>query len=102
MKTLGILGGIGPESTIEYYRLIVSAYRTRKPDGSFPSVIINSIDMTKMLGLIGANEMNAVTDYLVGEVNKLAKAGAEFGLMAANTPHIVFNEIRERARIPLI
>ncbi len=102
MKTLGIIGGIGPESTIEYYRLIVAAYRTRNPDGSFPPIIINSIDMTKMLGLIGTNEMQTVTDYLVGEVNKLAKAGAEFGLLAANTPHIVFNEIRERARIPLI
>src|SRR5512142_9599 len=100
MKTLGIVGGIGPESTIEYYRLLVAAYRERKPDGSFPPIIINSIDMTKMLGLIGANQMTAVTDYLVGEVNKLSKAGAEFGLLAANTPHIVFNEIRERARIP--
>ena len=102
MKTLGIIGGIGPESTIEYYRLLVAAYRERKPDGSFPPIIINSIDMTKMLGLIGANQMNTVTDYLVGEVNKLSKAGAEFGLLAANTPHIVFNEIRERAHIPLI
>ncbi|HEX8991761.1 MAG TPA: amino acid racemase [Anaerolineales bacterium] len=102
MKTLGIIGGIGPESTIEYYRLIVAAYRRRKPDGSFPPVLINSIDMTRMLGLIGANEMKAVTDYLVGEVNKLSKAGADFGLFAANTPHIVFNEIYERARMPLI
>ncbi len=102
MKTLGIIGGIGPESTIDYYRLIVSTYRQRRPDGSFPPVIINSIDMTKMLGLIGANEMKAVTDYLVGEVNKLSKAGADFGLLAANTPHIVFEQIYERARIPLI
>jgi aspartate racemase len=55
-----------------------------------------------MLGLIGANEMKAVTDYLVGEVDKLSQAGADFGLLAANTPHIIFNEIRERARLPLI
>jgi aspartate racemase len=102
MKTLGLVGGIGPESTIEYYRLIVASYRARKPDGSFPPVIINSIDMTKMLALIGANQMNEVTDYLVGEVNKLARAGAEFGLLAANTPHIVFDDIRSRSKIPLI
>jgi aspartate racemase len=102
MKTLGLVGGIGPESTIEYYRLIVAAYRARKLDGSFPPVIINSIDMTKMLALIGANQMNEVTDYLVGEVNKLARAGAEFGLLAANTPHIVFDDIRSRSKIPLI
>jgi len=102
MKTLGIVGGIGPESTIDYYRQIVAAYRERKPDGSFPPVIINSIDMTKMLALIGANQMTEVTAYLVGEVNKLARAGADFGLLAANTPHIVFDEIRRAAKIPLI
>jgi aspartate racemase len=102
MKTLGIVGGIGPESTIEYYRQVVSTYRARKPDGSFPPVVINSIDMTRMLALIGANQMTEVTDYLVGEVNKLARAGADFGLLASNTPHMVFDDIRERARIPLI
>lgn len=102
MKTLGIVGGIGPESTIEYYRQIVASYRTRRPDGSFPPVIINSIDVTKMLALIGANQMTEVTDYLVGEVNKLSRAGADFGLLAANTPHIVFDDIRQRSKIPLL
>jgi hypothetical protein len=43
MKTVGIIGGIGPESTIEYYRSIVTIYRSQKPDGSYPSIIINSI-----------------------------------------------------------
>lgn len=102
MKTAGIIGGIGPESTIEYYRLMVAAYRERKPDGSYPPIIINSIDLTKMLGLIAANQLAEVTDYLVGEVQKLARAGADCGLLAASTPHIVFDEIRRRSPIPLI
>ncbi len=102
MKTLGIIGGIGAKSTIDYYRRIIAAYRPRQPDDSFPPVLINSIDMTRMIGLIAANKMTEVTDYLSGEVNKLARAGAQFTLIASNTPHIVFNEIRERVRIPLI
>ncbi len=102
MKTLGIVGGIGPESTMEYYRLIVAGWRLRNPDGSFPPVIINSIDMTRMLALIGGNQMTEVTKYLAGEVNKLARAGADIALLAANTPHVVFEEIRERAHIPMI
>ncbi len=65
MKTAGIIGGIGPESTIEYYRQMVAAYRERKPDGSYPPIIINSIDLQKMLGLIAANELAEVTDYLI-------------------------------------
>jgi len=102
MKTLGIVGGIGPESTVVYYRLIVAMYRERKQDGSYPPILINSIDLAKMLDLIGANQLVEVTDYLVGEVRKLAQAGADFGLLAANTPHIVFEEIRRQSRIPLI
>jgi aspartate racemase len=48
MQTAGLIGGIGPESTVEYYREIVAAYRERRPDGSYPPVLINSIDMQKM------------------------------------------------------
>lgn len=101
-KTLGIIGGIGPESTIEYYRLLVASYREQKRDGSYPPVIINSIDLTKMLDLIAANELAEVTEYLVDEVLRLARAGANFGLLAANTPHVVFDEVSSRSPIPLL
>ncbi len=102
MKTLGIIGGIAPESTIEYYRLIVASYRRQKPDGSYPPLIINSIDLKKLLDLIGAKELAEVTEYLLGEVRKLAQAGAEFGLLAAHTPHIVFDDLQRQSPIPLV
>ena len=102
MKTVGIIGGIGPESTIEYYRLIIAAYLERKPDGSYPSIIINSIDLKKVVDLITANQLAEVTEYLADEVQKLARAGADFGLLSANTPHIVFNDVLRRSSIPLI
>jgi aspartate racemase len=100
--TVGIVGGIGPESTIDYYRQIIAAYRKQKADGSYPSIVINSIDAQKMLGMIAANELAGLAESLVGEVQKLAKAGVDFGVLAANTPHMVFEEIRERSPIPLI
>lgn len=102
VKTVGIIGGIGPESTIEYYRLIVAAYRERQTDRGNPSIIINSVDVDKLLAWVGANELDAFTDYLVTEIERLARAGADFGAIAANTPHIVFDEIRRRSPIPLI
>jgi len=102
MKTPGIIGGIGPESTIEYYRQTIAAYRQRKQDGSYPLIIINSIDMKKMLDLIEADELARLTDYLLGEVQKLAKAGADLGLLASNSPHIVFDELLSRSPIPLL
>jgi aspartate racemase len=71
-------------------------------DGSAPSIVVNSIDLTKMLDLIGANELPEVTAYLSEEIQKLARAGADVGLFAANTPHIVFDEVQRRSSIPLI
>jgi aspartate racemase len=102
MRTVGIVGGIGPESTIEYYRLIMAAYRERARDGSSPSVIINSIDLKRMLDLIGANKLAEVEEYLARELARLAHAGADFAALAANTPHVVFGALRARSAVPLI
>ena len=102
MKTAGIIGGIGPESTLEYYRQIVALYRERNPDGSYPQLIINSIDMQRMRKLIEANNLPDLTEFLLGEIRKLADAGADFGALSANTPHLVFDALRRRSPIPLI
>jgi len=95
MKTVGIIGGIGPESTIDYYRKIVSAYCKYDINGNYPKIIINSINMSEMLNLLGADRFDKITDNLVAEFEKLAAAGADFGFLASNTPHIVFNKVRE-------
>jgi aspartate racemase len=102
MKTLGIVGGIGPESTIEYYRFILDGYRARVNDGSAPHLIIDSIDVNRGIAMLEANDLAALTDYIAASVERLTRAGAEIGLIAANTPHIVFDEVQCRTRLPLI
>ena len=102
VKTLGIIGGIGPESTIEYYRLLVARYRERAENRHYPSILINSIDMKRMRDLIEADQWPRVTEYLAAELRKLAQAGADFALLAANTPHNIFEELERRSPIPLI
>ena len=102
MKILGIVGGIAPESTVDYYRQIIALYREQRSDGGYPNILINSIDLKKMLDLIGAGKLPEVTEYLLAEVVKLATAGADFGLFASNTPHLVFEDIRQRSPIPLV
>lgn len=82
--------------------MLIAGYQARRPDGSAPPVIINSIDMQTMLRLIGANALDEVTVYLSSEVEKLARAGAEIGLFASNTPHVVFDRLAQASRIPLI
>ena len=102
MTTVGILGGIGPESTVEYYRGLIAGYRRSRPDGSYPSIILNSLDVTKLLAWMNANQLSEVTEYLVDGLQKLVRAGADFAIIAANTPHIVFDEVQRRSTIPLL
>lgn len=52
MRTAGMIGGLGPESTIDYYRLIIARYRARRPDGSYPHVIINSLDIDRGIAFL--------------------------------------------------
>lgn len=101
MKTLGLIGGTGPESTIDYYRLLTAQYR-EKADGASPHVIINSVDLQRMIAWMGANELDKVTDYLVSQFEILEKAGVDFAALTANTPHIVFDELKSRVNLPLI
>ena len=66
MKTLGIIGGLGPESTIDYYGKIIALYRERTGDGSYPQFIINSINLKKGLDFMEANNLAGMADYLRG------------------------------------
>jgi aspartate racemase len=102
MKSLGIIGGLGPESTIDYYGRIITLYRERTGDGSYPQFIINSVNLKKGLDFMDANNLPGMADYLVEEIGKLILAGATFGLISANTPHIVFDQVASRSSIPLI
>jgi aspartate racemase len=102
MKRLGIIGGIGPESTIDYYRSILTVYAERNGDASAPHLIINSIDFDKVVRLVTANELDELAGYFVTEVRRLAASGVDLALIAANTPHIVFDQIQQESPIPLI
>jgi len=97
-----MIGGLGPESTVDYYRMIIAAYREQRQDGSYPAIIINSIDLNQVRDLVTANALADLTEHLVAEVQRLARAGADFGLLTANTAHIVFDDIRRQSPIPLI
>jgi aspartate racemase len=99
-RCVGIIGGLGPESTIDYYRRIVDGWRATAP-GSAPTIVIVSIDVDRALALVAADRA-ALVEYLLAAVDRLAAAGATFGVISANTPHLVFDELRARATLPLV
>jgi len=102
MAILGIVGGIAPGSTIDYYRLIIERYRQARPASGYPSLVINSIDLTHLFRLVESTDRESLITFLHGEVERLVQAGAELALLASNTPHLVFDEVAARASIPLL
>jgi aspartate racemase len=97
-----MIGGLGPESTLDYYQTIIALYRERTGDGSYPQFIINSIDLKRGLAFMDAGDLAGMVDYLLQAIGTLVRAGADFGLISANTPHIVFDEVATKSAIPLI
>jgi aspartate racemase len=102
MKILGMVGGLGPESTIDYYRSIIALFREKTNNEGYPHILLDSLDVDLGIRLVEAQEWERLTGYLLDGFRRLADAGAEFGLMAANTPHIVFDEVSRLSPIPLI
>src|ERR1700687_4820335 len=102
MRTAGMVGGLGPEATVYYYRSIIARVRARKPEAGYPHVIINSLDVDKGIAMLDAGRLDNLADYLGAAVDLLVRAGADFGFIAANTPHLVFDEVQHRSAIPLL
>jgi aspartate racemase len=100
LATLGIVGGLGPESTIDYYRRILEAWKRDDPSFS-PSIVIDSLDVDRALRLV-ENDRPALVEYLSASLNRLAAAGADFAAMSANTPHVVFDELAAHSPIPIV
>jgi aspartate racemase len=102
MKKIGMIGGFGPESTLDYYRLIIDQYHQQQGERSLPEVIIYSMDMYTLLTLVEQKRWDDLTEFLLKGVNTLHKAGADFGIISANTPHIVYDRLNSSSPIPLI
>src|SRR5947209_16292258 len=89
MKLIGIVGGIGPESTIDYYRLFISTYRERRPDGGYPPVVINSIDLARALKLASSNALAGLAAYLTEESRRARSPGGTRRRRSHSAPMIV-------------
>jgi aspartate racemase len=97
---VGLVGGLGPESTIDYYRRILEEWQLDDPSTA-PPIVLDSLDVHRALRLV-ATDRAALVEYLFGSIRRLAGAGVDFVAMTANTPHIVFDELAARSPVPLL
>ncbi len=102
MKKIGIIGGLGPESTVDYYKEIISAFNTQYKELAYPEMIIYSANINKLLEFVNSKKWPEFAEWLGEKVTSVYRAGAEFAAIASNTPHIVFEEVRKKSPIPLL
>ena len=100
MKRVGLVGGLGPESTIDYYRRILIAWERVAP-GSAPPLVIDSLDVQHGLRLV-QHDRAALVEYLLESIGRLARADADFVAITANTAHVVFDELAAQSPVPLL
>jgi aspartate racemase len=101
-KKIGILGGMSPESTIEYYQYITRTYTQRFGDYGYPEIIIYSVSFQPYVDWPRADRWDMVAQGLSEAARKLEAAGADFVLIATNTMHLVLDQVRASVHIPVL
>jgi aspartate racemase len=101
MKKIGLVGGLGPESTLDYYRLIIRAFQERKST-DYPEILVYSANLTEGLKLMEARQPEPLVDWLLHKIEALHRAGAQLAAICSNSPHVVFDEAQRRSPLPLV
>jgi aspartate racemase len=102
MKKIGLIGGMGPESTLDYYKEIINAFKNDEGILNYPEIIIYSVNLSEFLDLMKVKAYDQVVELLLAKLHALKKAGADFAAITANTPHLLFDRINSVSPLPLI
>ena len=102
MRKIGIIGGLGPEATVDYYKRITTFFHHYNQNLSTPEIIIYSIDLAELFQLVEEQRWELLATMLTSKLTSLKNAGADFAVISANTPHIVFDQVLAQSPLPLI
>jgi aspartate racemase len=101
-KRIGILGGMSPESTAEYYEYITRTYTERFGDYGYPEIIIYSVSFQPYVDWPNDGRWDLVARGLSEAAQRLEAAGADFIIIATNTMHLVFDQVQASVNAPLL
>ena len=102
MKKIGLVGGIGPASTIEYYLGIIQKSLNEQNNSVYPEIVIDSVNMLKHDVALENGDYSVLGEYLLSSLTNLKAAGAEIAAITANTEHIVWDRICNNFPLPVI
>jgi len=102
MNRIGILGGMSYESTIKYYDLLLEKYYEKFNNYNYPEVLIFSVNFQKLIDFELGGKREKYIEYLMSGINSLVNGGATFIVMAANSPHAVYNDLEDLSEVPIL
>lgn len=102
MKKIGILGGMGPEASLEYYRQFIALAKERSPSGRYPEIVIYNLNFEDFCRPVSEGKHEQVIELLREKLNAIERAGADFAMMASNTPHLYYDQLEEETSIPIL
>lgn len=102
MQKIGLVGGIGPESTVSYYRQLVQGVKQQLGEHTLPRLSIETLNAFQVFSLCKQHKYDELTEYVLGGIRSLAAAGAQCAALTGNTPNIVFDQLKAASPIPLI
>jgi aspartate racemase len=102
MKTIGLLGGMSWESTLEYYRIINQAVKARLGGSHSARCMLYSVDFAEVEALQHAGQWDALTEAMLAAVRRLEQGGADCLVICTNTMHRMADEIQAATSLPLL
>lgn len=102
MQKIGLIGGIGPESTVSYYRQLVEGVKQRLGDHILPKLSIETLNAFEVFAYCKQEQYDALAEYVLEGIHSLAAAGAKYAALTGNTPNIVFEQLKVKSPIPLV
>ena len=102
MKTIGLIGGMSWESSLEYYRLVNEQVKMRLGGLHSAKCLMDSVDFAEIEAYQRSGEWDKAAQVLVASAQSLERGGAEFLVLCTNTMHIVVEEITAAVKIPLL
>ncbi|MCZ7591089.1 MAG: amino acid racemase [Kiritimatiellae bacterium] len=101
-KTIGLIGGLSPESTVHYYSRICRNYNQAMGKLNFPRIILESVNLQVFTECFARNDWDQVGEMLLAALARLKGAGADFAAILANTPHHAWEQIAERTPLKVL
>jgi len=102
MKTIGLIGGMSWESSIEYYRIINEAVRERLGGLHSAKCVMHSVEFEEIRALQEGGDWAGLADHMADSALRLRAAGADFVVICTNTMHIMADEVQKRAGIEVL